>query len=504
MQALVTGDVLSDLLNGLDEGVFSLQVAWGTEGAAGYGISEPLEIVVVNAYVRMGDELPDPTGDAAWVLLKETFPQGTPDEVERTLEFDLGGGGVTDHGELTGLEDDDHPQYLNEDRGDARYAPVGALVDGDTVGFLLFQNGGVRLLDAEGDRFLQVGFNQSLSANRVLFFAVNDANRTINLSGDLTVAAAATVSGTNTGDVTLAGVPDYLTRVGQVITRALINLASHVTGILGRANGGTGLSAAGAAGNVLTSDGTNWTSAAGLNGSVGATTPAAGTFTTLDAIAFGAALEREMVKPATWQIPWRADYGTPTTTGSGAATASNWAVNCQTGTTVSSRAQRALLTPSVTDSFTAGPNVDSRVIDWSKRVTVGFALNLVSASTNGQVFIRMGNNCSTSGNLSGRGMGIRINNTTLVAQCHDGTTLNTSATLKTNTAGTSTATVIVLQSGGAGNVAVYVDNVLAATLTGGPTAAGFAGDFLAVEALNNADASSTRVHVSPIKFYTTF
>lgn len=29
-----------------------------------------------------------------------------------------GGGGVTDHGDLTGLEDDDHPQYLNSTRAD--------------------------------------------------------------------------------------------------------------------------------------------------------------------------------------------------------------------------------------------------------------------------------------------------------------------------------------------------------------------------------------------------
>jgi hypothetical protein len=194
MQALVTGDALSGLLNGLDEAVFALQVAWGDEGAAGYGISEPLEVVIVNAYVRPGDELPDPTGDAAWELLKDTFPQGTPDEVERTLEFDLDAGGVTDHGALTGLGDDDHPQYLDNARGDARYAPVGA------------------------------------------------------------------ATGTNTGDVTLAGAPNYLTIVGQVITRALINLASHVTGVLGRANGGTGLSVAGSEGNVLKSDGTNWVS----------------------------------------------------------------------------------------------------------------------------------------------------------------------------------------------------------------------------------------------------
>ena len=31
------------------------------------------------------------------------------------------GGGVTDHGALTGLGDDDHTQYHNNTRGDARY-----------------------------------------------------------------------------------------------------------------------------------------------------------------------------------------------------------------------------------------------------------------------------------------------------------------------------------------------------------------------------------------------
>jgi hypothetical protein len=34
------------------------------------------------------------------------------------------GGGVTDHGLLTGLLDDDHPQYHNDARGDARYALI--------------------------------------------------------------------------------------------------------------------------------------------------------------------------------------------------------------------------------------------------------------------------------------------------------------------------------------------------------------------------------------------
>jgi hypothetical protein len=43
-----------------------------------------------------------------------------------------GGGGVTDHGDLTGLADDDHTQYHTDARGDARYAPVGnGVTNGD-------------------------------------------------------------------------------------------------------------------------------------------------------------------------------------------------------------------------------------------------------------------------------------------------------------------------------------------------------------------------------------
>jgi len=44
-------------------------------------------------------------------------------------------------------------------------------------------------------------------------------------------------------EVTLAGAPNYITIVGQVITRALVNLTSHITGVLPIANGGTNLSA---------------------------------------------------------------------------------------------------------------------------------------------------------------------------------------------------------------------------------------------------------------------
>lgn len=44
--------------------------------------------------------------------------------------------------------------------------------------------------------------------------------------------ASGTLAGSNSGDVTLAGTPDYITLSGQVITRGLVDLAADVTGDL--------------------------------------------------------------------------------------------------------------------------------------------------------------------------------------------------------------------------------------------------------------------------------
>jgi len=71
----------------------------------------------------------------------------------------------------------------------------------------------------------------------------------------LTSQITGTNSGTNTGDVTLSGTPDYITISGQVITRGQIDQAADVTGTLPVANGGTGATTLGDAG-VLIGNGT--------------------------------------------------------------------------------------------------------------------------------------------------------------------------------------------------------------------------------------------------------
>jgi hypothetical protein len=85
------------------------------------------------------------------------------------------------------------------------------------------------------------------------------------------------LAGSNSGDVTLAGTPDYITISGQTITRHAIDLAADVTGTLPAANGGTGITALGTG--VATALGQNVTGSGSivLGTSPTLTTPALGT-----------------------------------------------------------------------------------------------------------------------------------------------------------------------------------------------------------------------------------
>lgn len=62
----------------------------------------------------------------AALLVQGTGITLTYNDVANTLTISSsGGGGVTDHGTLTGLADDDHPQYHTDARGDLRYSALG-------------------------------------------------------------------------------------------------------------------------------------------------------------------------------------------------------------------------------------------------------------------------------------------------------------------------------------------------------------------------------------------
>jgi hypothetical protein len=57
------------------------------------------------------------------------------------------GGGVTDHGALTGLTDDDHPQYHDDARGDARYAPLSHVGSGGAAHANVVAGGAAGFMD---------------------------------------------------------------------------------------------------------------------------------------------------------------------------------------------------------------------------------------------------------------------------------------------------------------------------------------------------------------------
>lgn len=79
------------------------------------------------------------------------------------------------------------------------------------------------------------------------------ANLTSIQGQTVTVSGTTDISGTNTGDVSLAGTPDYITISGQTITRNAVDLAADVTGTLPVANGGTGATSLSGAGIAVTS-----------------------------------------------------------------------------------------------------------------------------------------------------------------------------------------------------------------------------------------------------------
>ena len=121
----------------------------------------------------------------------------------------------------------------------------------------------------------------TFSAGTTGFTPNTASSGAVTLAGTLNVANGGTgvTTSTGTGAVVLSTSPALVTpALGTPASGDLTNCtfptlnqnttgtASNVTGIVAAVNGGTGLSAPGTAGNILTSDGTNWTSGAPAGG----------------------------------------------------------------------------------------------------------------------------------------------------------------------------------------------------------------------------------------------
>jgi hypothetical protein len=91
--------------------------------------------------------------------------------------------------------------------------------------------------DSTPSHYLQITNSANLTAARVFNLNVNDADRTVSLSGDLTVSAAATISGTNTGDQTItlsgdvtgSGTGSFVTTLANTAVTAASYTAATIT-----------------------------------------------------------------------------------------------------------------------------------------------------------------------------------------------------------------------------------------------------------------------------------
>ena len=109
-----------------------------------------------------------------------------------------GGGGVTDHGDLTGLADDDHPQYLNNARGDARYSQLAHNHDHGNLTGLSDDDHPQYLNNARGDiRYALINHGHAASAVSVAAsgFAGNLSPADTNVQLALATLDALDVSG---------------------------------------------------------------------------------------------------------------------------------------------------------------------------------------------------------------------------------------------------------------------------------------------------------------------
>lgn len=99
------------------------------------------------------------------------------------------GGGVSDHGALTGLADDDHPHYLNTARGDARYTPLapatlGINATADTTNRLAVAAAATLLNNAGAGHQLKINKNAAADTASILYQTAFSGRAELGTAGD--------------------------------------------------------------------------------------------------------------------------------------------------------------------------------------------------------------------------------------------------------------------------------------------------------------------------------
>lgn len=147
-----------------------------------------------------------------------------------------GGGGVTDHGALTGLADDDHPQYHTDARGDARYSLLGhthggldtiqlLTADVTTTGSAFIDVPGLQVtLDADStyciEGFVLVQSNAAATSSPRIgwLFGTQVVWGTVNITADVSTAGVTVRTGNH--------LTNENSRTGHVANQATTSLAS--------------------------------------------------------------------------------------------------------------------------------------------------------------------------------------------------------------------------------------------------------------------------------------
>jgi hypothetical protein len=296
------------------------------------------------------------------------------------------------------------------------------------------------------------------------------------------------IGGANTATVSAATFSGSFTGSGANLTN--LDAGDIATGTLGVPRGGTGATTLtanavllgngtsavqtvvpGTSGNVLTSDGTTWTSS---------DRPPT--------------IQSQRILANNTQLLQTA------VSGSGAAGTNGQGRSISTGATANSAARHAWNNGGINNNcycFHNVTGVDFRAFPFARPVDVSWRIQITAwgASTNGRGRFYVGVPAQISTALANRGFGFEINASRQVQiVAHDGTTLTTSAVVATLSTSSLQFTLMRIRSDGAGNVSLYVDEVLAGTTTGGPTTSGTQNQCgIHAEVNNGADAATNTI-----------